>query len=320
MRIKNIVINSLLLVLSILTALFIAEGFLRFYYQPYAAHGVAVELNWMRNNPHDLTKIFTVDPNFGFRPLLGNDLFNEYGTLHNGYSVTKKSNITRLLFIGDSVTYRGRIINALKRIYGEQAFEYWNAGVESFNTIQEVNFYKKYNAAINADHVILTFHLNDFETTPIAFYEENRLVVYAPNIPINRVNPWLFKNSHLYRFLLGVLIGEKNQHKEVIAQEIQQSLTELRDILKSKDILFTVLVLPFLKPFETWTPQDKESREKIISILSTSNIRYFDLLETLNDAVKKEVNIQELQGDAWHPSDDVSHLFANYLREKQLLQ
>jgi hypothetical protein len=45
------------------------------------------------------------------------------------------------------------------------------AGVESFNTVQEVAYDRSFNRFIRLDHVILTFHLNDFETTPVAFRE-----------------------------------------------------------------------------------------------------------------------------------------------------
>lgn len=117
-------------------AIFIVEGYFRLF-NPYSALGAGTELEWMRLDietfSFDLTKIFTVDPDFGFRPILGNEFYNIYGTKINNYKIDKKPGIRRLLFMGDSVIDHGKFIRALKDVYGEEKFEYWNAGVGSFN-------------------------------------------------------------------------------------------------------------------------------------------------------------------------------------------
>lgn len=128
MRLKKVAVNLLLIIFSIFTSIIIAESFLRFR-KPYSTPGAATELTWMRNNPYDLKSVFMVDSDFGFRPILGNSHYNEYGTKPNNCPIKKKPKVTRLLFIGDSVTQRGRIIDGLKFFYGENEFEYWNAGV-----------------------------------------------------------------------------------------------------------------------------------------------------------------------------------------------
>ena len=137
--------------------------------RPQRAFRAASELENFRLNPEDLTRHFEIDPGFGFRPILGGELYSEYGTRANEYVIEQPTDKTRLLFLGDSVTARGHIVEAIRDLYGDERYEYWNAGVESFNTVQEVNYYRRYNAAVMPDHVILTFHLNDFGTTPIAF-------------------------------------------------------------------------------------------------------------------------------------------------------
>jgi hypothetical protein len=128
----------------------------------------------------DNLSTFVIDPDFGFRPILPSGSYTRFGTLANGYAEAKRPGVTRLLFIGDSVTRRGHIVEALKSHYGSQEYEYWNAGVESFNTVQEVEYYRRFNRAIQPDHVILTFHLNDFETTPVWFREADVPGAYAP--------------------------------------------------------------------------------------------------------------------------------------------
>jgi hypothetical protein len=206
-------VNGLLLIAGLGFAIGLAEVVLHAL-DPGASFGAAQELPWMRGA--DRGELFTVDPEFGFRPRLDNAVFDEHGTHRNAYPLEKTPGRERLLFVGDSVTARGRIVDALRALHGDATAEYWNAGVESFNTVQEVAFYRKYNAAIHPDHVIVTFHLNDYETTPIAFRDEaGRLVVYALNQPSREVQPWLFQNSSLYRLWLGSTGGDSGDFRAV---------------------------------------------------------------------------------------------------------
>lgn len=319
LRMRPLLLNLLLLLFSTIFTIVAIEVFLRIY-QPYGTFGAGTELPWMRNSKQDLTRALTIDPDFGFRPILGNSIYTEYGTaVRDGYALEKPVGIQRILFIGDSVTARGRIIQALKKRYGEGSFEYWNAGVESFNTTQEVRFYQKFNTPVQPDHVILTFSLNDFEATPVAFLNnENKIVVYVPNSPQRRLFPWLFQHSYLYRLLLGVLLNDQ-RGTELVAQEIRASLQELRRELTQYAIDFTVLVLPSFRPLEQWTEQEQYAHRKILQILTEEHIRHFDLLSPFQEALQQGIPAQEIPGDAWHPSGEIAEVFAGYLFNQHLL-
>ena len=121
--------------------------------RPTGMFGTAAELSWMRRD--GVRSAFVVDPEFGFRPVFGVE-YSETGTLLNDYGVVKPAGVGRVLYLGDSVTRRGRIIRALMRVYDQRKLEHWNAGVETFNTVQEVEYYERYNRTIRPDHVILT--------------------------------------------------------------------------------------------------------------------------------------------------------------------
>jgi hypothetical protein len=225
------------------------------------------------------------------------------------------------LFIGDSVTRRGHIVEALKSQYGSQEYEYWNAGVESFNTVQEVGYYRRFNRAIQPDHVILTFHLNDFETTPVAFQEaDGTLVVYAPNWPVRRLNRWLFQHSYTYRYWLGLVTPRKTSRSEII-EEVRASLVELQRMVAVDNGRLTVLVLPILRPFTDCKPEYKEYRRTILGMLESLRIRHFDLLMPLNEALADGAVVTETGDDLfWHPSPDAARYFAEYLRTQKLLE
>ena len=312
-------LDIVLLGVSLLTGVVISELALR-WMAPYGAFGAARELDWMRTNLGKLSRLYTVDEQLGFRPVLPGRFYNEYGTLLNGYNMTKRAGATRLLFLGDSVTHRGAIIDALRGLYGDELYEYWNAGVESYNTVQEVNFYKAYNYRIHPDHVIVTFHPNDFETTPVAFMnEDGKLSVYAPNRPLTEMNPFLFQHSHLYRLIVGLATSER-RGEEAILKEIVRSLTTLRDTLQEEHIRLTVLVLPLMAQPELWSSDEQERRRQILRALNDLRIPHVDLLPPLLEAIQRHIPLQESPGDIWHPSPALSEMFAQYIRIQGVLE
>lgn len=307
-----------LIPLGIILGLLGAEIMLRLVY-PGSAFSSARELSHFQRK--DVSPgLYLSDTEMGYLPAFGKGIYNQWGTLTNSYSLTKKSGVCRLLFIGDSVTARGRIIDAIKALYGEQNYEYWNAGVESFNTIQEVLYYIRYNFAIKPDHVILTFHPNDFETIPVAFYGiDGKLHVFAPNFPSRLINHRLFVNSLLYRLTIGWLyFSEKNLDK--IIKETEQALRKLQTTLHRDDINLTVLVLPILKPQQSWHSAEWLTHSQIIEILQRLKIRYFDLLPSLAESLEKGTNLRENPFDFWHPNDHAAQLIAHYLYTNGLLQ
>src|SRR5262249_7206102 len=284
------------------------------------AFGGAYELTQFRQGGPDGLSTFVIDPNFGFRPVLGEGPYTRFGTLANDYAAAKPPGVQRLLFIGDSGTHRGDIVDALRAVYGSQQYEYWNAGVEAFNTVQEVAYYRQFNRPIHPDDVIVTFHLNDFETTPVAFRDtDGTLIVFAPNWPARHLHPWLFQHSYTYRYWLGLVTPKKTARSEIIA-EVRGSLADLQRMVTVDGARLTVLVLPILHPVSAWKPEDREYRRLILDILESLRLRYFDLLEPLNEALADGAVVTQ-PGDPlfWHPSREVATYFAKYLRTYHLL-
>jgi len=305
-----------LLVLGSVAGLVVAELLLRLV-NPAGGFFADREMFWLRPLRGGVRASYVLDPGFGFRPSLGNDVVSEYGTLVNDYDIEKRPGFERLLFVGDSVTFRSKIIDALEELHGQERFEYWNAGVDSFNTIQEVRYYKEYNARIRPDHVILGFHNNDFETTPVAFQHRGRPAVYAPNRPLGEINPWLFRRSRVYRVWAG--LGLRPGPNDAIVAETEAKLLELKQLLEQSSVRLSVLLLPVFVPESEWSARERRSREHALQIFRERGFRYFDLLDPMNDALSDGVNVQEFPGDRWHPSADCAKYFARYLHGARLL-
>ncbi len=311
----DVLANGLLLLAGLGVAVGLAEVALRAL-RPDDAFGAAQELPWMRGQ--DATRMFTIDPDIGFRPRLDTAVFDAHGAHRNEYAFEKSDERTRLLFVGDSVTARGRILEALRDRYGDERFEYWNAGVESFNTVQEVAFYEKFNAALEPDHVLLSFHLNDYETTPIAFRDESGdLVVFAPNQPVREISPWLFEHSRLYRLWLGWATSSADFL--AVVEETEQALLRLRDRLERDGAELSVLVLPLFQRPGKWPDHQTRAHNRILAFLERESIRHFDLLPPLREAIEQGLKVQERSGDTWHPNDEIAERFAPYLETRGLL-
>ncbi len=285
--------------------------------KPYKTHRAALELQQFRDGGEAIAALFEIDEEMGFRPRLPSQLYSAWGTLANEYQLAKDPARRRLLFIGDSVTFRGEIVRALRRRFGDARFEYWNAGVESFNAAQALAFYRRFNRAIDPDHVVLTFHLNDFQTTPIAFRDKNGdLVVYAPHRSALTIDKGLFETWHLYRLYVGLRTNRRVARQRV-AEEVDAALATLRDAVAPARL--TVLVFPILSPHEAWTPEERWAHETVSRILEDRAIESFDLLPTLEKALEDGVSVREPPEDPWHPSAAFAEYAARDLEARGFL-
>lgn len=275
----------------------------------------ADELPWLRGRD---PRMFTLDDELGFRPVLGNGVYGRSGALVNAYPLARRVGVRRVLFIGDSVVFRKRLVRAIAGVIADPACEFWNGGVDAYNTVQEAIYYKRYLAAIRPDHVILVFHNNDFECTPVAFRDTSgALRVFAPHTPIDRpVNAWLFTHSAAYQQWVLDAGFSRRRDTAALAAAVRASLAALRDEVRSESATLTVLVLPILKPFDAWSPEEKWSRAASIAILRELDIPHFDLLPALDLALRDGVRVEEDPGDFWHPSDAACARFAEYLASR----
>jgi hypothetical protein len=145
------------------------------------------------------------------------------------------------------------------------------------------------------------------------------LVVFAPNWPVRRLNLWLWQHSYTYRYWLGLVTPKKTARAEII-EEVRASLADLERVVAVDGARFTVVVLPILQPVSDWKPEYREYRRLILGILESLQIRYFDLLEPLNEALADGAVVAETGDNLfWHPSREAAAYFAKHLRTQHLL-
>lgn len=246
----------------------------------------------------------------GYLPIVGQGEYGPYGCLLNDYEV-EQARAPRVLFVGDSVTRRARIINALRERYGEENYEYWNAGVESFNTLQEWVFFREHNSKVKPDHVVLTFHNNDFRATPMVVRERGQIKVYQPGLDIN---PWLFRKSYVYRWA-----WPKGEDRTAREQQVMEGLSGFQKALQENNVRFSVVLHPMLKPLSEWNEDELRSRTLSLEYFEKLDLRVIDLLPTLEKAIEDKITLTEAPEDFLHPGDELSSRFAEQLQKEKLL-
>lgn len=260
---------------------------------------------------------YTPDDECGYLPKINGAEYGAQGCIFNDYKLEKTPGKTRVLFMGDSVTHRGRILQSLRGLYGEKAYEYWNAGVESFNTAQEVVLYRRYNHLIKPDLVVLTFHNNDFMQTPLVYRENGKLQLLTPLHDRNHINTWLFEYSWIYRCYVGRTWKADQEEKAV---SVRDNLQELQRLVVADGGRLKVILLPLMKPLKDYDQGENWSRNHALSIVKELNLDAIDLAPALEEILPEKKQVEETVGDYWHPSQWAADHFARVLYAQNLLK
>jgi hypothetical protein len=256
---------------------------------------------------------YQADDFLGFRPVLGGRDHDTHGALRNDYTLAKRPGVRRLLFLGDSVARRGQLQAGLELELGA-ACEYWNAGIEGYSTLQELEYYRRYLAGIQADHVVLVFHLNDFVTTPVTLRDGERIISVRERRKVRRPVTWLWELSYLYRLALQLDFAFQTPESRVTEQESRAevfgALLELAELVRARGADFSVVVFPWLLPEARWQPSLPAKHADTLALLEQHGIRHHSFREELAQAIAEGEEFQEKPRDPQHPSAAFGHRMA----------
>ena len=204
------------------------------------------------------------------------------------------------------MTRRAALVDGFRTAWGEERIEYWNAGVEGYGTHQVDRYHARFLQPLDADLVVYTMHPNDFSATPVTFLEGDRLVVHATRVASTRTNPWLFRNSELYRLWLSWRLDAPEAGDRIptagLLDEAESALVALRERVESGGARFVVLLLPWLAPEDRWPEHARFARERSLAMLDAHAIEAVDLLPALRAALAASEEVRERPKDAEHPS------------------
>jgi hypothetical protein len=231
----------------------------------------------------------------------------------------------RILFLGDSVTRRFFLLEALKKEYSSLKLEALSAGVEGYNLIQEILFFEKFNRHETFSEVVLTVHNNDFYHIPLVYRAGEKLFFYVYGEPLFLVDPWWLENSFLYRRMIQHRVQSMANRafaSQALIQKTEESLVWLKDELQRRQIPLKVILLPVLRPLPGWRNYELNSRQTAIEMLLRLQLDFEDLWPLLEPKISKEGidRFRENSVDPWHPSAKAAEIFAAHLKKQKFLE
>ena len=121
----------------------------------------------------------------------------------------------------------------------------------------------------------------------------------------------------MYRFYVGRTRDTWNLDGP--ARDIVAALERLRAMAEEDGARLSVIVLPNLQAHADWHELWEKRHERALQIMEELGLRYFTLLEPLQEAIEAGVDPEESPGDTEHPSAEASAYFGRALKEAQLL-
>jgi len=167
---RTIVTNVIMLALSTVVGLALVEGLLVFL--------VPAPIVW-----REPQESYQYDPTVGHKLVPGQRSFthsfpvvtNSYGMRDREFSAEPSPDIVRILCLGDSLTFGDGVavedtypkqLEALLSQEGTINYEVINAGVPSYDTWQEVAYFKERGVRLKPNTVVIGFYANDVVPKP----------------------------------------------------------------------------------------------------------------------------------------------------------
>ncbi|NWF73553.1 MAG: hypothetical protein HXY51_11010 [Nitrospirae bacterium] len=213
---------------------------------------------------------------------------NSHGFRDREYPLVPTSGTVRILCLGDSLTFGDGVaiedtypkrLEALLQESGGHKFEVINTGVPSYDTWQEITFFKTKGAQFEPHIVVLGFYGNDIVPRPevvktslssdgtlkrkgfggvfpdevVHILKGSRFLLFLKDRIgklINSIQP-----SLEYRHQRALLEGQPDEFVEQGWQEVESSLKEMAELQRRHDFRFVIMGFPMAEQLLHEHPQ-----------------------------------------------------------------
>jgi len=266
----------------------------------------------------------------------------------------KPPGVFRILVLGDSIafgygvryedTFAVRLEQILNQSDGPVQYEVIGAGVPSFNTIQEIKYFREEGIHLNPDMVILALYWNDIRdksdvevdslgrlvdgnrdsgwfthllSTRRAYKVRNFLkrsrFAYLVIDRLRYLRFYFSGSSPQYSLLMSVLLGRFDARVENGWKNIENQLLEAAAVCASQNIQFLVAILPMLQQLEQNYPK-AQYPSVIKAFCAKQQLHCIDLLPTFKAHYTTPHSLL-IPNDADHPNERGHMLIAKRLSE-----
>lgn len=258
------------------------------------------------------------------------EYINSFGMHDKEYTLKKPEGVFRILLLGDSITESFRWHRIVeKKLNKIGKYEILNCGVNAWGISNYYRYLKYKGINFEPDLVLIGFCLNDMDTSVSTIFvnrkEKNVLLFRIKNKGGNedneltlKINPGLFKNSYLYRFLIVKCLNKNNRKEKSENREEVEMLKQIKDMSKGKVL---GIVFPYLIPLKEYNKNEKYEYKEILSALNKVGIDYLDLHEYFNKYDKEQIlNFRQHHSDKIHFNREANiikgDIIYDWLKEK----
>jgi len=243
---------------------------------------------------------------------------NSMGLRDREYSLEKPAGVTRILMLGDSLTFgwgapeEGTTSKALERLLnagGPGRYEVINTGVGNTNTAMQTAYFVNKGYRFQPDIVVLNYFINDAEETP------------------RKKENWFTTRSYAAVFLGGrwdiiqrMYLGKADWREYYRGlyhpgaagwQEAERSFAELADFCRAKGFKLMVVNYPELHELADYPFADVTG--KVAGLAESRGLPFLDLLPSIRG--EDPISLWVTPTDS-HPNAKAAELFAQAIAAK----
>ncbi len=246
---------------------------------------------------------------------------NSLGLRDHEYSSKKPENIKRVIFLGDSFTFGWGV--PLEKLYSKQVekmlnrevrkVEVINMGIGNYNSIMEVELFKRKGLMLDPDAVILMYFVNDTEPVPRLKSKVEYVILrnsYFMAFLFDRLvklKTFFDKDFEWSKYYLSLYSDENSSNLDANKKAIR----ELIEICSSKGIKLLVVNIPELRTLKTY--QFDKATTHIKALAAEGNVPFLDLLPAL---VGQEAESLWVSSEDPHASELANRIIAEEIYDK----
>lgn len=322
--------NIKALALGTLSAFFIfAVGFAGLEIFNFQKYGY-LESGW-----HDVNTQF--DSELGWAPIPNRAVQTEWGPLSSNALGFRSGQIDprkgQIAMVGDSVVWGYGVSDCetssfyLNAKVANLGFQVQNLGVSGYGLSQFYLYLKRHMDAIpNLKHVVIvistTLEWEDIsmntgygKSRPLFRYRHGGLHLDQPRVPKYSARNLMSISTVIQRMedgnryavpFFSFLAGEKRLSDEETRQVITELLKQIRGLLESRKVSWTLVLSPNVEDFDT----EREEYQTLKGILQSEGLPFVDFLQCLKS---EKIDPQNLYLDGEHYNAKGNHLLAKQI-------
>ncbi len=275
---------------------------------------------------------------------------NSLGLRNEEFPSEKPEDEYRILCLGDSITFGNGIENTktypkvlnkmLETNLSKKKFRVINAGVQGYNTWQEVEYLKKYGILLNPDILIIGFCWNDIAPKPrhmLQYKTNGEILNKKISKQLNRSSYFrIFYTLKRSRFLLflrkeikriklqinpskaylnkiSLLKGEYSPYLEQGWKEVEKSLREINELKQKSNFEVFILIFPIGDQLIRSYP-NASYQSRILELSRKLQFEAIDLLPRFQESYQGFSSLF-IEWDG-HPNENGHLIAANELHKK----